>query len=92
MQGYLCAKNSEGYETFKNREPESFRVSKYYPENWEFVVYSIPMLRMIWRACNLDEAKTYRLDGVCYLEHNLVEFDLKQAEILNCDEIEKYGE
>lgn len=28
------------------------------------------------------------MDGIFFLEHNLVEFDLKQAEMLKCDEIE----
>lgn len=28
------------------------------------------------------------MDGICFPEHDLVEFDLQQAEILKCDEIE----
>lgn len=38
--------------------------------------------------CGWDEEKTYRMDGIYYSEYNLMEFDLKQAEMLKCDEIE----
>lgn len=71
----------------QKKEPECFHVPKYNSENWEFAIHSIPMLRMIWKVCEWKEDKTYRSDGMHYADHELVEFDLKRAEILNCDEI-----
>lgn len=67
----------------ENKDPENFRVPEYNPENWDFVVHSSPMLKMIWKVCDWEENQTYRSDGVCYKEHRLVEFDLEQAEILS---------
>lgn len=63
-------------------------VPKYTPDNWDFVVHSMIMLRGIWKICGWDEKETYRMDGIFFPEHDLVEFDLKQAEMLKCDEIE----
>lgn len=71
----------------ENKEPENFRVPEYNPENWDFAVHSSPMLKMIWKVCGWGENQTYRSDGVCYMEHRLVEFDLEQAEILSFVEI-----
>ena len=72
----------------KKKEPECFHVPKYNPENWEFAIHSIPMLRMIWKVCEWEEDKTYRSDGMHYADHELVEFDLTRAEILMNDDIE----
>lgn len=72
----------------RNKVPESILVPKYTSDNWDFVVHSMTMLRGIWKICGWDEEKTYRMDGICFPEHDLVEFDLKQAEMLKCDEIE----
>ena len=52
------------------KEAECFRVPKYNPENWEFKISSVPMLRMIWNTCNWDKEKTYRLTGMCHIEHD----------------------
>ena len=68
------------------KEAECFCVPKYNPENWEFKISSVPMLRMIWNTCNWDKEKTYRLAGICHMEHNLVEFDMKQATVQAADE------
>ena len=68
------------------KEAECFRMPKYNPENWEFKISSVPMLRMIWNTCNWDKEKTYRLTGMCHIEHNLVEFDMKQATVQTADE------
>lgn len=68
------------------KEAECFRVPKYNPENWEFKISSVPMLRMIWNTCNWDKEKTYRLTGMCHIEHNLVEFDMKRATVQTADE------
>ena len=81
------AKKSLVVQSCKNKEPESFRVPKYNPENWDFTVHSSPMLKMIWKVCEWEENKTYRSDGRYYAEYNLVEFDLNQAEIGSCEEI-----
>lgn len=70
----------------REKEPECFRVPKYYPENWEFTIYSVSMLNIIWKVCDWDENKTYRSVGIHYPEHELVEFDLEQAEVLLYDE------
>lgn len=72
----------------KNKVPESILVPKYAPDNWDFVVHSMTMLKGIWTICGWDDEETYRMDGICFPEHKLVEFDLKQAEMLNCEEIE----
>ena len=68
------------------KEAECFRVPKYNPENWEFKISSVPMLRMIWKTCEWDTEKTYRLTGICHSEYNLVEFDMKQAAVLTVEE------
>lgn len=34
----------------ENKEPESFCVPKYNPENWDFTVHSSPMLKMIGKC------------------------------------------
>ena len=68
------------------KEAECFRVPKYNPENWEFKISSVPMLRMIWKTCEWDTEKTYRLMGICHSEYNLVEFDMKQATVLTVEE------
>ena len=39
------------------KEAECFRVPKYNPENWEFKISSVPMLRMIWKTCDWDTEK-----------------------------------
>ena len=80
------AKKSLVVQSCKNKEPESFRVPQYNPENWDFTVHSSPMLKMIWKVCEWEENKTYRSDGRYYSEYNLVEFDLTQAEIVLYDE------
>lgn len=54
------------------KEAECFRVPKYNPENWEFKISSVPMLRMIWNTCNWDKEKTYRLTGMCHIEHVII--------------------
>lgn len=61
------------------KEAECFCVPKYNPENWEFKISSVPMLRMIWRTCEWNPENTYRLSGIHHPEYNLVEFDMKQA-------------
>lgn len=35
----------------------------------------------------MEERKTYRSDGTLYAEHELVEFDLKQAKILMNEDV-----
>ena len=65
---------------------EVVRLDREYIENWEFKISSVPMLRMIWNTCNWDKEKTYRLTGMCHIEHNLVEFDMKQATEQTADE------
>ena len=67
------------------KEAECFRVPKYNPENWEFKISSVPMLRMIWKTCEWDTEKTYRFTGICHSEYNLVEFDMKQATVLTVE-------
>lgn len=68
------------------KEAECFRVPKYNPENWEFKISSVPMLKMIWKTCDWDMEKTYRLVGIIHPEHNLVEFDMKQAKAQTAEE------
>ena len=78
------------YVSFLNKmtgsDAECFRVPKYNPENWEFKISSVSMLRMIWKTCEWDAEKTYRLTGICHSEYNLVEFDMKQATMLTVEE------
>ena len=56
--------------------------------DWNFVINSIPMLRIIWKVCNWDEEKSYRISGIYHAECNLVVFDLKQAVTLMMNETE----
>lgn len=56
--------------------------------DWNFVINSIPMLRIIWKVCKWDEEKSYRISGIYHAECNLVVFDLKQAVTLMMNETE----
>ena len=75
-----------GKDTDFSFNDSGIRVPKYNPENWEFKISSVPMLRMIWKTCEWDTEKTYRLTGICHSEYNLVEFDMKQATVLTVEE------
>ena len=79
-------KRTLAVQSVSRKEAECFRVPKYNPENWEFKISSVPMLRMIWKTCEWDAEKTYRLTGICHSEYNLVEFDMKQATMLTVEE------
>ena len=63
-------------------------MSKCGENDWNFVINSIPMLRIIWKVCKWDEEKSYRISGTYHAECNLVVFDLKQAVTLMINEIE----
>lgn len=67
---------------------ESFRVPKYNPENWEFKISSVPMLQMLWKSCEWETDKSYRISGMVFGKYELVEFDLSQASIISADEYE----
>lgn len=43
---------------------------------------------MIWKVCDWSENATYRIAGTHYPEYNLVEFDLKQAVVVQVGESE----
>ena len=68
--------------------PECFYVPKCSENDWNFVINSIPMLRIIWKVCKWDEGKSYRISGTYHAECNLVVFDLKQAVTLMMNETE----
>ena len=59
---------------------------KYNPENWEFKISSVPMLRMIWKTCEWDAEKMYHKRGLWLWEYNLVELDMKPATMLTVEE------
>jgi hypothetical protein len=67
---------------------ESFSVPKYHSENWEFKISSLSMLQMIWKTCEWEEDKTYRILGKPFSEYNLVEFNLGKASKLVFDDFE----
>lgn len=46
----------------------------------------IQMQGMIWKVCDWSENATYRIAGTHYPEYNLVEFDLKQAVVVQVGE------
>lgn len=62
--------------------PEAFAVPKYNPDNWEFVIKSMEMMRMIYRCCNWNDEKTYRAYGAYYEKYNLVEYELNSAGVI----------
>lgn len=70
------------------KDSECFYVPKCSENDWNFVINSIPMLRIIWKVCKWDEEKSYRISGTYHAECNLVVFDLKQAVTLMMNEIE----
>lgn len=72
----------------KRKEAECFRVPEYNPKDWDFKICSIQMQRMIWKVCDWSENATYRIAGTHYPECNLVEFDLKQAVVVQVGESE----
>lgn len=51
------------------KEAECFRVPKYNPENWEFKISSVPMLRMIWNTCKLTFPFTLGLNQFDFLDY-----------------------
>lgn len=70
------------------KDSECFYVPKCSENDWNFVINSIPMLRIIWKVCKWDEEKSYRISGTYHAECNLVVFDLKQAVTLMMNETE----
>lgn len=70
------------------KDSECFYVPKCSENDWNFVINSIPMLRIIWKVCKWDEEKSYRISGTYHAECNLVVFDLKQAVTLMINETE----
>ena len=72
----------------KERKRKCFRVPEYNPKDWDFKICSIQMQRMIWKVCDWSENATYRIAGTHYPEYNLVEFDLKQAVVVQVGESE----
>lgn len=70
----------------KKKKAESFEVPKYEPDNWVFCINSIPMLNIVWKICEWDEQRTYRLSGEVFEKFDFVEFDLAQGIALHEDE------
>ena len=69
------------------KDAECFRVPKYNPENWEFKISSVPMLRMIWKTCEWDAEKIPKLVVLeLYWDVMDDEFDMKQATMLTVEE------
>lgn len=44
-------KRTLAVQSVSRKEAECFRVPKYNPKDWDFKIYSIQMLRIIWRVC-----------------------------------------
>ncbi len=59
---------------------DCFKVPEYDPKDWAFRIYSDVMNRMLWKRCSWSSDCTYRVSGIYYLEHHIVEFDLAAAE------------
>ncbi|MCD8143046.1 MAG: hypothetical protein LUD83_07195 [Clostridiales bacterium] len=57
-----------------------FKVPEYDPKDWAFRIYSDVMNRMLWKRCGRSSDFTYRVSGIYYPEHHIVEFDLAAAE------------
>ncbi len=68
-----------------NQTIESFLVPSDGPGDWDFRIYSEPLLKILWQQCDWDQDKTYRCYGSLYSEYNIVEFDLQNAEIVMDD-------
>lgn len=81
-------KRTLAVQAVKRKEAECFRVPEYNPKDWDFKICSIQMQRMIWKVCDWSENATYRIAGTHYPEYNLVEFDLKQAVVVQVGESE----
>ena len=50
------------------------------------ILKKIQMQRIIWKVCDWSENATYRIAETHYPEYNLVEFDLKQAAVVQVGE------
>ena len=87
---YLIRKRGhwQAVQSAKRKEAECFRVPEYNPKDWDFKISSIQMQRMIWKVGDWSENATYRIAGTHYPEYNLVEFDLKQAVVVQVGESE----
>lgn len=59
---------------------DCFKVPEYDPKDWAFRIYSDVMNRMLWKRCGWSSDCTYRVSGIYYPEHHIVEFDLAAAE------------
>ena len=66
----------------KEKVPESFKVPKYDPETWDFVVSSYSLVNMVAQCCQWEKDKTYRIHGSAVPDQELVEFDLNDAYII----------
>lgn len=59
---------------------DSFRVPKVIPgERFQFDISSSPFLSVVYKACHWSLDESYLVYGVNHPEHNLVEFELKEA-------------
>lgn len=59
---------------------DSFRVPKVVPgERFQFDITSSPFLSVVYKACHWSLDESYLVYGVNHPEHNLVEFELKEA-------------
>jgi hypothetical protein len=81
-------KNRLAVQSCKRKAAESFRVPEHNPEDWDFKISSLSMTQMIWKSCGWDGDQNYRIMGTLYEEYDLVEFDLKQAEVISAEEFE----
>ena len=65
---------------------ESFKVPDYSEidePDWEFKINSLPLISHIYECCEWNAERTYRADGVLYVDQGLVEFDLAGAFAIN---------
>lgn len=69
----------------EEEELESFVVPPFDDNEWEFLIYSENLIRIIWQRFGWDKNARYHCNGTSYPEYNLVEFDLKQAEIMEAE-------
>jgi hypothetical protein len=59
---------------------DSFRVPKVVPgDRFQFDITSSPFLSVVYKACHWSLDESYLVYGVNHPEHNLVEFELKEA-------------
>ena len=71
----VCGYGDDGFHVVPNFKERDSKNS--------YEIYSLEMLRMVYAVCGWDAGDTFRVIGQLYPEERIVEFDLKEAQLIS---------